>query len=82
MGKPAWLTEQKLIIQALIDFGCNDFYIEIKTHILWSTLWCWRVNLKKYGQIDLPVKGNGRLLLFTDKALDVWHQVVIFNIDF
>ena len=26
MGKPAWLTKQKSIVQALIDLGNDDFY--------------------------------------------------------
>ena len=33
MGKPAWLIEQKSIVQALIDLGNDDFYIEVKTSV-------------------------------------------------
>ena len=33
MGNPAWLTEQKSIIQALINLGCDNFYIEVKTRV-------------------------------------------------
>jgi len=33
MGKPTWSTEQKSIIQALIDLGNDDFYIEVKTRV-------------------------------------------------
>ena len=71
MGKPAWSTEQKTIVQALIDLGFDDFHIEVKTRVPRSTLRRWRVNLKKFGQIDPPIKGNGRPLLLTDEALDV-----------
>ena len=59
------------IVQALIGLSCDDFYIEVKTRVPQSTLQRWRVNLKKYGQIDSLVKGDGRLLLLTDEALDV-----------
>ena len=38
MGKPAWSTEQKSIVQALIDLGCDNFYIEVKTRVPYSTL--------------------------------------------
>jgi hypothetical protein len=38
MGKPAWSTEQKLIVQALINLGCDNFYIEVKTRVPYSTL--------------------------------------------
>ena len=71
MGNPAWSIEQKSIVQALIDTGRDDFYIEDKTGVPRSTLRRWKVNLKKYGQIDPLVKGNGRLLLLTDESLDV-----------
>jgi hypothetical protein len=71
MGKPAWSTEQKSIVQALIDLGCDNFYIEVKTRVPYSTLQRWRANLKRYGQIDPPIRGNGRPLLLTDDALDV-----------
>jgi len=33
MGKPAWLTKQKLIVQALINLNYDNIYIEIKTYI-------------------------------------------------
>jgi len=38
MGKPAWSTEQKSIVQALIDLGNDDFYIEVKTRVPRPTL--------------------------------------------
>lgn len=33
MGKPTWLTKQKLIVQALINLSNDDFYIEVKTRV-------------------------------------------------
>ncbi len=33
MGNPAWSTEQKLIVEALIDLGCDVFYIKVKTRV-------------------------------------------------
>jgi len=39
MGKPAWSTEQKSIVQALINLGNDDFYIEVKTGVSQPTLW-------------------------------------------
>ena len=71
MGKPAWSTEQKSIVQALIDLGNDDFYIEVKTRVPQPTLQRWRVNLKRFGQINPPIKASGRPLLLTDEALDV-----------
>ena len=38
MGKPAWSIEQKSIVQAPIDFGNDDFYIEVKTGVPRPTL--------------------------------------------
>jgi transposase len=71
MPKPTWSNELKSIVEALFEHGHDNFHIETITKVPQSTLRRWKACWNKYGQIDAPIKANGRPPLLTDEALDV-----------